>query len=64
VQVDPIKPALKPPGVKRLKLKHDELLSNFAFNVNLRRYTMVVCGNSEKDALEAGAYTRPRSSST
>jgi hypothetical protein len=23
-----------------LKLKHDELLSNFAFNLNLRRYTL------------------------
>ena len=39
VQVVPIKPTLKPPGTKRLKLKYDELLSNFAFNFNLRRYT-------------------------
>jgi len=35
VQVDPIKPTL--PGTKRLKLKYDDLLSNFVFNVNLRR---------------------------
>ena len=28
VQVDPIKPNLKPPGTKRLKLKYDTLLSN------------------------------------
>jgi formate--tetrahydrofolate ligase len=39
VQVDPIKPALKPPGSMCLKLKCDILLSNVAFNFNLRRYT-------------------------
>ena len=39
VQVDPIKPTLKPPGTKRLKLKCDVLLSTFAFKFNLRRYT-------------------------
>jgi hypothetical protein len=38
VQVDPIKPTLKPPGTKRLKLNCDVLLRNFAFNYNLRRY--------------------------
>jgi len=38
-QVDPIKTTLKPPGTKRLKLKYDKPLSNFAFNFNLRRYT-------------------------
>jgi hypothetical protein len=38
VHVDPIKPTLKAPGTKRLKLKHDKLLPNFAFNCNLRRY--------------------------
>ena len=42
VQVDPIKPALKAPGTKRLKLKYDELLSNLAFKFNLRRYTLVL----------------------
>jgi hypothetical protein len=41
VQVDPIKPKLKPPGTKRLKLKCDILLSNSAFKVNLRRYIVV-----------------------
>jgi lipoate-protein ligase A len=40
VQVDPIKPTLKAPGTKRLKLKYDDPLSNFAFKFNLRRYTM------------------------
>jgi hypothetical protein len=43
VQVDPIKPTLKAPGYKRSKLKYVELLSNFAFNFNLRRYTAWTC---------------------
>jgi hypothetical protein len=34
-----MKPALKAPGTKRLKLTCDETLSNFAFNFKLRRYT-------------------------
>jgi len=38
VQVDPIKPKLKPPGTKRLKLTCDILLSTSAFRLNLRRY--------------------------
>jgi len=38
VQVDPIKPTLKAPGTKHLKLKYDEPLSKFAFKFNLRRY--------------------------
>jgi len=32
-------PVLKAPGTKRLKLKYDKLLSSFAFNFNLRRYS-------------------------
>ena len=40
VQVDPIKPTLKPPGTKRLKLEYDEPLSSFAFNFKLRHYIM------------------------
>ena len=39
VQVDPIKPTLKPTGNKRLKLKYDNMLSNFAFDLSLHRYT-------------------------
>jgi len=39
VQVDPIKPMLKPPGTKRLKPKYDEPLSSLTFNFNLRRYS-------------------------
>ena len=38
VQVDPIKPTLKAPGTKRLKLWCDILLST-SFKINLRRYT-------------------------
>ena len=40
VQVDPIQPRLKPPGIKRLKLNCDVLLSTSAFKCHLRRYTM------------------------
>ena len=32
VQVDPIKPTFRATETKRLKLKHDEVLSSFAFN--------------------------------
>ena len=41
VQVDPFKPTLKAPVSKRLKLKYDILLSNFAFRFNLRRYSLI-----------------------
>ena len=40
VQVDPMRPKLKPPGIKRLKLGYDGLLSNFGFKFNLRRYNL------------------------
>ena len=39
MQVDPMKPKLKPPGYQGLKLEFAGLLSNFAFKFNLRRYT-------------------------
>jgi hypothetical protein len=39
LQVDPMKPTLKPPGSQRGNLEHEKLLSNFAFNFNLCRYT-------------------------
>jgi len=39
VHVDPMKPKLKAPGSTHLKLKCDELLSNSAFNINLRCYS-------------------------
>ena len=38
MQVDPIKPNLKAPGTKRLKLQFDALLSNSGLKFNLRRY--------------------------
>ena len=41
MQVDPIKPALKATASERLKLKCDDLLSNFAFKFSLRRYIPV-----------------------
>jgi len=39
VQVDRMKPTVKAPGAKRLKLKYDGTLSSFVSN--LRRYSMV-----------------------
>jgi len=36
VRVDPIKPTLKPPGAKRLKLTYEEFLSSVAFSFNVR----------------------------
>ena len=36
-----MKPVLNLPGTKRLKLRYDEPLSNFAFDFNLRRYNAV-----------------------
>jgi len=39
VQPDLIKLTLKVPGTKRLKLKRVDLLLNFGFKFNLRRYT-------------------------
>jgi len=44
VLVDPIKPKLKPPGTKRLKLKCDILLSNSGFKFKLRRYNLHAAG--------------------
>ena len=52
VQVDPMKPILKPPGTKHLNLECDVVLSTFAFRFNLRRYSLgqgkrvpVACGD-------------------
>jgi hypothetical protein len=42
VQVDPLKPKLKPPGAKRLKLKCDILLTTCASRFNLRRCNVVL----------------------
>jgi hypothetical protein len=40
VQVDPINTTLKAPGTKRLKLNYDAPRSSFAFNFDVRRYTV------------------------
>ena len=42
MQIDPIKPTLKAPGIKLLNLKYDKPLSHFAFKFNLRRYIEVL----------------------
>ena len=47
MQVDPVKPKLKAPGTKPLKLEYDGLLSNIGFKFNLRRYS-VACSESGK----------------
>jgi len=44
VQVDLMKPKLKPPRTKRSKLKCDILLSTSAFKFNLRRYALDLDG--------------------
>jgi len=66
VQVDPMKPKLKPPGPKRLKLMCDILLSTFAFKFNLRRCSKVVASLTmiASVIITAGAYTRSHFSST
>jgi len=51
VQVDSIKLMLTAPGTKRLKLKYDTLLSNFAFKFNLRRYNLAAGGSGVLDPL-------------
>jgi hypothetical protein len=43
VQVKPMKPTLKAPGSKLLKLSYDEPLSKFALKLNLRRYNEGGC---------------------
>jgi hypothetical protein len=35
-----MEPTMKATGSKRLKVKYDQLLSNVAFNFNLRRYSV------------------------
>ena len=54
MQVDSIKPKLKPPGSERLKLECDTLLSTFAFKFNLRRYGTVT---DNKDGTYLISYT-------
>jgi len=37
-----MKPTMRAPGTKLVKLEYDKLISNFAFKFNLRRYTTAV----------------------
>jgi len=45
-------PVLKAPGFSGLKLEYDEPLSNFAFNFNLRRYTVVCIDEVHERSIE------------
>jgi hypothetical protein len=53
VQVDPIKPMLKAPGIKLLQLKYHRPLSKFAFKFNLRCYSQVVAAAQRAGATSA-----------
>jgi hypothetical protein len=53
VQVDPIKPTLKAPGIQPLKLKYVKLLSNVAFKFNLRRFIMADAQGREVRRLQS-----------
>jgi len=70
-----MRPTLKLPGSKRVKLYHKKLLSNFAFNFNVRRYIGGLCFVLDRLGLyrtrkatqlrfEVWAYTRPHLGST
>jgi len=66
-----MKPMLKAPVTKRLKLTHDEPPSVFAFKFNLHHYSMAeraaeLRGKQElaQERPAAGAFTRPLFSST
>ena len=61
MQVDPIKPKLKAPGIKLLRLKHDRPLSHFAFKFNLRCYIKVMHAKLLYDATRPDADGKPRS---
>jgi hypothetical protein len=80
VQSEPMKPKLKAPGTKRLKLKYENMLSRFAFKCNLRRHVWGSWSAQRAGAAEArdgtatlsalapveaaGAHTRPLLTST
>jgi len=52
VQVDPMKPTVKAPGSERLKPKCDDILSDFAFKFNLRRYRLADALRDLEDRME------------
>ena len=68
VQVDPLKPKLKAPGTKRLKVSGDILLSTSALKSDMRRYikgpSALAVPSPSMTVLEAGAHTHPLFSST
>ena len=67
MQVDPIKPTLKAPGLNLLKLNYNEPPSNFAFKFKVHHYSEVWAFDLDANTwsrLQAGAYTRPLFSST
>ena len=59
MQVDPIKPTLKAPGLKLLILEYGKPLSNFGFKFNLRRHSTAAAAalqvQREDDAAAAHA---------
>ena len=60
MQVDPIKPKLKPPGTERFNLKCDILLSTSAFKFNLRCYTMAERRRAAEAAARQGLNPGPK----
>ena len=54
MQVDPIKPTLKAPGIQRLKLKYYEPLSSFGLKFNLRRCILALLQEELLEELLAG----------
>ena len=49
MQVDPIKPKMKAPGSKRLKLQYDALLSKFGLEFSLRCYSEAAVAELEEE---------------
>ena len=56
VHADPVKPTLKAPGTKRFKLTYDEVLSSFAFKLNLRHCIEVLPSFKERHAFTVWYY--------
>ena len=48
-------PVLKAPMVSALDIKHHKLLSTFAFNLNLRRYSEAMAVELRREATELRA---------
>ena len=71
MQFAPIKTKLKAPGTKRLKLKYDDVLSNFVFDFTLRRYikeegvtVLVTAAGKAEDAPVPASSLPPPTNST